>query len=107
MKKILSGLLIILSISLVSRAQLTHMGPVAGFASEVKEPGFGLSTIYRVNDQIKITPQFVYFLPHELNFYNSAGDLEESQKFDWWMINLDGNYVLLNKGVLEGYGSNH
>jgi hypothetical protein len=104
MKKILivAGLIIITVFPGI--AQLTHLGLEAAFASEVKEPGFGLNAIYRVNDQIKLTPKALYFLSHTVNTANGADILEGTQKFEWWMINLDGNYVLINQGPIEGYG---
>ena len=79
-------------------SQFTHLGLDAGFASQVKEPGFGIQGIYRVNDEIKLTPNAMYFLPHKIN------TTDGTQKFSWWMINLDGNYVIINQGIAEGYG---
>ena len=79
-------------------SQFTHLGLEAGFASQVKEIGFGFQGIYRVNDEIKLTPNVMYFLPHQIN------TTDGTQKFSWWMINVDGNYVIINQGIAEGYG---
>ena len=104
MKKYVIAALLILSIPTALIAQLTHVGLEAGYASEIKEPGFGVNAIYRVNDQIKLTPKALIFLPHEINTANGTTISEGTQRFDWWMINLDGNYVILNEGLIEGYG---
>lgn len=79
-------------------SQFTHLGLEAGFASQVKKPGFGIHGIYRVNDVIKLTPNVMYYLPHKIN------TTDGTQKFSWWMINVDGNYVIINQGIAEGYG---
>lgn len=103
MKKILSGAIISLCLPVLMNGQVTHVGPEAGFASEVMEAGFGLNAIYRVNDQIKLNPKALYFMPHKIN--TTGGDVTEgTQQFDWWMINLDGDYVVYNRGVTEGFG---
>ncbi len=98
MKKIIINTLLILFLPLVSYSQFTHMGLSAGFSSEVKEPGFGVNAIFRVNDEIKLTPGVLFYLPHEINTQFGT------QKFTWWMFNLDGNYVIIREGIFEGYG---
>ena len=98
MKKIIINTLLILFLPLVSYSQFTHMGLSAAFSSEVKEPGFGVNAIFRVNDEIKLTPGALYYLPHEIK------TLYGTQKFDWWMVNLDGNYIIIREGIFEGYG---
>ena len=79
-------------------SQVTHAGFQAAFSSAVKEPGFGVAVIYRVDDQIKLTPNALYYLPHKIT--TPLG----TQKFEWWGVNVDGNYVIINQGILEGYG---
>jgi hypothetical protein len=98
MKKILSHILLIMFMPGLGFSQLTHLGIQAGFASEVKEPGFGIQVIYRVNDDIKLTPNVSYFLPHKITTEYGT------QTFEWWMVNLDGNYVIIKQGIFEGYG---
>jgi hypothetical protein len=82
----------------IGYGQFTHLGPLAAYSSQVKEPGVGIQGIYRVNDAIKITPNALYYLPHKIN--TSLG----TQKFTWWAVNLDGNYVIVNQGLFEGFG---
>jgi opacity protein-like surface antigen len=103
-KRILAGVFVFIGLPFIGMTQLTHIGLEAGFASEVKEPGFGLNAIYRVNDEIKLNPKLVYFLPHKINTSYGNPLTEGTQQFDWWMINLDGNYVLLDQGIVEGFG---
>ena len=97
-KKILLKILMILFLPSLGISQFTHLGLEAGFASQVKEAGLGIQGMYRVNDVIKLTPNALYFLPHKINTPDGT------QKFSWWMINLDGNYVIINQGIAEGYG---
>jgi hypothetical protein len=98
MNKQLIYTVLFLILPLAGIGQFTHVGPLAAFSSQVKEPGFGLQGIFRVNDAIKLSPNALYYLPHEIT--TPLG----KQKFTWWMINLDGNYVILNRGVVEGFG---
>lgn len=104
MKKIFINTLMILFLPLAGFSQFTHMGLEVGYSSEVKEPGIGLFGIYRVNDEIKLTPNFMYYLPHTVNTANGTDISEGTQRYEWWMINMDGNYVIINQGMFEGYG---
>ncbi len=104
MKKIFINTLMILFLPLAGFSQFTHMGLEVGYSSEVKEPGIGLFGIYRVNDEIKLTPNFMYYLPHKINTSYGTPLTEGTQTFEWWMINMDGNYVIINQGMFEGYG---
>ncbi len=98
MKKIFIHTLLLLSLPLLGFSQFTHVGLEAAYSTQVKEPGFGIHTLYRVNDVIKLTPNALYYLPHTIN--TSLG----TQKFSWWTINLDGNYIIVNQEIFEGYG---
>lgn len=98
MKKSLIKILVILLLPAGVYGQVTHAGLQAAFSSSVKEPGFGLAAIYRVNDEIKLVPNALYYLPHKITTPYGT------QNFEWWGANLDGNYVVINKGILEGYG---
>ena len=98
MKKILINTLLILFLPVVSYSQFTHVGLSAAYSSQVKEPGFGVYGVFRINDEIKLTPNALYYLPHTI-----TTDLG-TQKFEWWTINLDGNYVIVRQGIFEGYG---
>ncbi len=97
MKKFITHTLLLLLPAMVF-GQLTHLGIEAAYSSRVKEPGFGVYALYRVNDKIKLTPNALYYLPHKIN--TALG----TQKFSWWTLNLDGNYVLMDRGIFEGYG---
>ena len=68
MKKFIIVAGIVLFMPLAVFSQFTHVGIEAAFSSQVNEPGFGLSGIFRVNDQIKLTPNFLYYLPHKINY---------------------------------------
>jgi opacity protein-like surface antigen len=98
MKKRLINILLVIFLPAAGYSQLTHVGLQAAYSTQVKEPGFGIHVIYRVNDDIKITPNALYYLPHEDN------DAADSPKYAWISVNLDGNYVVIDQGIFEGYG---
>ncbi|MFC2081382.1 hypothetical protein ACFLR8_04150 [Bacteroidota bacterium] len=98
MNKIIIFTLLILFLPLVSYSQFTHLGAKAGFSSKVEKPGIGVYGIYRVNDEIKFTPNALYYLPNKIKTQDGT------QTFSWWMINLDGNYIIINEGIVKGYG---
>ena len=98
MKKILIHSLLLFILPVPGFSQFTHLGPEAVLSSQVKEPGIGIQVIFRVNDEIKLTPGALYCLPHKIT--TPLG----THQFDWWMINLDGNYVIVDQGMFEGYG---
>lgn len=98
MKKLIIITLSVFFLSFAGFSQLTHVGVEAAYSSQVNEAGFGLSGIFRVNDQIKLTPNFLYYLPHKIN------TVDGTQEFQWYAINLDGNFVVFNQGIFEGYG---
>lgn len=82
----------------ISYSQFTHVGVAAGYGTEIKEPGFGAYGIFSVNEEIKIVPNFMYYLPHHIT--TDDGTL----KFSWWSINVDGDYIIVNKGNVRFYG---
>jgi hypothetical protein len=98
MKKILSGSFLLVCLSMAGFGQFTHLGPDFVFSTKVKEPGIGFYGIYRVNDQIKITPNLAYFFPHKITTDDGT------QTFQWWMVNVDGNYVAVEQGIMELFG---
>ena len=82
----------------LSSGQFTHVGVAAGYGTEIKEPGFGAYGMFSVNEEIKIVPNLMYYLPHNVT------TAEGSQKFSWWSISVDGNYIIVNQGVVRFYG---
>ncbi len=98
MKKLILATLVVLILPLAGFSQFTHIGIEAGYSSQVKEPGFGAYGVFRVNDQIKLTPNFVYYLPHKISTDDGT------QEFQWYTINLDGNFIIVDQGIFEGYG---
>ena len=96
-KNILLVLIFLLSAAL-SHSQFTHVGVAAGFGSEIKEPGFGAYGIFSVNEQIKIVPNAMYYLPHTVTTDDGT------QKFSWWSLSVDGDYIIVNQGAVRFYG---
>jgi opacity protein-like surface antigen len=89
---------VLLSFAGLSYPQFTHVGVAAGYGTEIKEPGFGAYGIFSVNEQIKIEPNAMYYLPHNITTENGT------QKFSWWTISVDGDYVIINQGIIRFYG---
>jgi len=81
-----------------SYSQFTHVGMAAGYGTEIKEPGFGAYGIFSVNEEIKIVPNLMYYLPHKVT--TDDGTL----KYSWWTISVDGDYIIVNQGVTRFYG---
>ncbi len=98
MKKILPALFMVFLWPYGTNGQVTHAGVDAGYGTSVGEAGFGLYGIYTVNEQIKLVPNFIYFLPHRITTNDG------SQTFNWWTVNLDGNYVIRDGSVFQAYG---
>jgi hypothetical protein len=98
MKKLIIISLVILCLPIAGFAQFTHAGISAAYSSQVKELGIGLNGLFRVNDEIKLTPNIMYYLPHKLTTDDGT------QEFQWYTINLDGNYIIIDQGIFEGYG---
>ena len=82
----------------VSYSQFTHVGVAAGYGTEIKEPGFGAYGVFSVNEEIKIVPNLMYYLPH-----NVTTD-DGTQKYSWWTISVDGDYIIVNKEAVRFYG---
>ena len=82
----------------LSYSQFTHVGVAAGYGTEIKEPGFGAYGIFSVNEEIKIVPNLMYYLPHKVT------TVDGTQKYSWWSINVDGDYIIVNQGNTRFYG---
>ena len=82
----------------LSYSQFTHVGVAAGYGTEIKEPGFGAYGIFSVNEEIKIVPNVMYYLPHKVTTDDGT------RKFSWWTISVDGDYIIVNQGMLRFYG---
>jgi hypothetical protein len=98
MKKTLALVIILTATSVAMYGQFTHAGLAGGYGLSIKEPGFGLYGMYTANEQVKIVPSVMYFLPHEI--VTSDG----TQNFSWWIFNLDGNYIVLDQVAFQAYG---
>jgi len=81
--------------------QFTHLGAVVGYGLGIKEIGFGISGMYTVNEQIKIVPNIMYYLPHEIIVPDA---IPSTQTFTWWIVNLDGNYIIADQEAYQAYG---
>ncbi len=97
-KKNLLFALIFLLFPAISFSQFTHVGVAAGYGTEIKEPGFGAYGMFSVNEEIKIMPNVMFYLPHKVNTDDGT------QKFTWWTISVDGNYIIINQQTLRFYG---
>jgi hypothetical protein len=82
----------------LSYSQFTQVGVAAGYGMEIKEPGFGAYGIFSVNEEIKIVPNLMYYLPHKVTTDDGT------QKYSWWTIGVDGNYIIVNQANIRFYG---
>ena len=105
MKKTLAVVLFLSAFTVGMYGQFTHIGAAAGYGLSVKEPGFGLYGMYTINEQIKIVPSLMYYLPHDITVENWDNLGEYAfDTFTWWIANLDGNYVVVNQDAFQAYG---
>ncbi len=81
-----------------SYPQFTHLGVAAGYGTQIKEPGFGAYGVFSANEQIKIVPNAMFYLPHKISTQDGT------QKFGWWTISVDGEYMIINQGAVLFYG---
>lgn len=102
MKKTLAVVLFISAFTAGMYGQFTHIGAAAGYGLSIREPGFGLYGMYTINDQIKLVPSLMYYLPHEIIVPDVVEDA--TQTFTWWIANLDGNFVIVNQDAFQAYG---
>ena len=98
MKKRFALVLFLTAMSAAMFGQFTHAGLAGGYGLSIKEPGFGLYGMFNINEQIKIVPSIMYYLPHEIS---TSGGI---QKFNWWIVNMDGNYIVLDQEAFQAYG---
>jgi hypothetical protein len=98
MKTIFMAILFISVFPLYMCGQFTHAGIAGGYGTNVKEPGLGLFGMYTINEQIKIVPNIMYYLPNEITTN------EGTQTFSWLIFNLDGEYVIIDQGAFQAYG---
>jgi len=102
MKKTIAIVLFLSALTAGTYGQFTHIGAAAGYGLGIKEPGFGLYGMYTVNEQIKIVPSLLYYLPHEIIVPDVVEDAV--QTFTWWIANIDGNYMIVNQDAFMAYG---
>ena len=91
-------LILALFVSSSIYSQFTFVGVTGDYGTKIKEPGFSAIVFYSVNDQIDITPNFTWYLPHQEQITDGE------KKISWWSVNLCGHYNFLNAIILEGYG---
>jgi hypothetical protein len=104
MKKTFAVVLFLFALTPAMFGQFTHIGAAAGYGLAIKEPGFGLYGMYTINEQIKIVPSVLYYLPHEIVAKLPGISEEAFQTFTWWIANLDGHYVVVKEDAFQAYG---
>jgi hypothetical protein len=65
-----------------------RLGGDLAFGSEIKNIGFNILGTYDIIDNIRIAPNFTFFLPSKDEF------ISWSQKTSMWELNIDVHYLL-------------
>jgi len=101
-KKIYSFLAMVSCVALSNlSAQFTYVGAGGNYGTRIEEFGIGIYALYTINKQIDIAPNVVYFFPHHVDLTDTRDGYEESI---WWVVNLDGHYVITESSLYQGYG---
>jgi hypothetical protein len=83
-------------------AQITFLGASANYGSWIKEIGASAYGIYSISNKIDIVPNVTYFYPHEVQINETLKT--GTEKYTWWVINLDGHWVLYEKSIIHVFG---
>jgi opacity protein-like surface antigen len=74
------------------------VGASVNYGTWIEEFGAGACVNYSVNNKIDIVANGTYFLPHKVNVEYGTNE------FTWWMVNLDGHYIVFEKEMIQFYG---
>lgn len=85
-------------------AQFTYVGASANYGSWIKEFGASAYVIYSVGEKIDIVANGTYYWPHEENINEPSTGTTGTNTFKWWIVNLDGHYVVYEKSILHVFG---
>ena len=73
----------------------TRLGVMLAYGTEVENLGLGVNAEFPVMEDLTIAPSFVYYFPQGDYF---GGDL------NWWELNANANYYLVDNENLGFYG---
>lgn len=72
----------------------TRIGGMLAYGTEIENIGVGANAEFGVMEKLSISPSFIYYLPKE----------EGPVKVNWFEVNANANYYLLNDGGFDVYG---
>lgn len=71
----------------------TRLGAFLAYGTEIENLGVGVNAEFPIAEKITLSPSFIYYLPKE----------EFGVDLNWWEINANVNYYLLNESNLSLY----
>lgn len=72
----------------------TRIGGMIAYGTEIENIGIGANAEFGVMERLSISPSFIYYLPKE----------DGPVKVNWFEVNANANYYLLNEGKFDIYG---
>ena len=72
----------------------TRIGAMLAYGTEIENIGIGANAEFGITDKLSISPSFIYYFPKE----------EGPVKFNWFEINGNANYYLLQDEGFQIYG---
>ena len=78
----------------VSSAQTeTRLGAMVAYGTEIENVGIGVNAEFPILEDLTISPGFIYYLPKD----------ESGVSVNWWELNGNANYYLVNSESLAFY----
>lgn len=78
----------------VNAQENTKIGGMLAYGTEIENIGIGANAEFSILDKLSISPSFIYYLPKE----------EGPIKINWWEINGNANYYLVQDPNFQVYG---
>jgi outer membrane protein X len=72
----------------------TRIGGMLAYGSEIENIGIGVNAEFGITDKLSISPSFIYYFPKEVG----------PVKVNWFEINGNANYYLLQDEGFQVYG---
>ncbi len=93
-KSTVLGILISLGFMVTVQAQEeTRIGGFLAYGTEIESIGIGANAEFPIIEKLTISPSFIYYFPKE----------EYSVKVNWFEVNANANYYLINQEGINIY----
>lgn len=95
LKLLVTSLFLYLGFTTIASAQSENrFGVMLAYGSEIENVGLGITADFPVAEKLTLAPSFIYYFPKDYG----TGDL------NWWELNADANYYLVDDENIGFYG---